>query len=415
MRWARVRILQIQTYHYRRGGDSTYMFNLSRLLEDRGHEIVHFAMRHPENLPSPYAEHFVSEIDFPALLERPTPLALLRVLGRSIHSGEAKRKITRLIEETKPEIAHIHNIHAHLTTSILAPLKRAGIPIVWTLHDYKLVCPNSDLLSVGKICERCIPNRFHHVLLRRCKKGSLGASLVAMLVALHDRMTRVPSRVDRFIAPSRFLERKLAEGGFDPDKIAWLPNFVDVEESSTGPGGDYYLYFGRLSREKGIDILIRAAARLGRGRLRILGDGPERPALERLAAEQGAADIKFLGHRSGEELRRILCGAQFVVLPSRWYENLPFSIMEAFAAGRPVVASDLGGIPEMVDDGVNGFLFPSGDEGALADRIATLLDSPELREEMGRRGWEKSREIYNAEYHYGRIMEIYGELSSGAV
>ena len=276
--------------------------------------------------------------------------------------------------------------------------------------SYKLVCPNSDLLSHEEICERCIPNRFHHILLRRCKKGSLGASTLAMLTAQYDRLTRVPSRVDRFIAPSKFLRGKLVEGGFDEDKITWLPNFVDTEGCGNAPDGDYFLYFGRLSHEKGIDILIRAAACLGRGRLRILGDGPERPKLEQLAAESGASGIEFLGHRSTEELKTILCGAQFVVLPSRWYENLPFSIMEAFAAGRPVVASDLGGIPEMVDDGVNGFLFPAGDGEALTGRMATLIDSPELRKEMGQKGREKALELYNAEYHFGRIMEIYREL-----
>ena len=386
------------------------MFNLSRLLESKGHEVVHFAMRHPDNLPSPYADYFVSGIDFPDLLGRPTPSAALRVLGRSIYSGEAREKIARLVADTKPDIAHIHNIHAHITTSILRPLERAGIPIVWTLHDYKLVCPNSDLLSGGEICERCIPNRFHHVLLRRCKKGSLGASLVAMLVAVHGRLTRVPSRVDRFIAPSRFLEGKLIEGGFDRDRISWLPNFVDEADREGEQEGDYYIYFGRLSREKGVDILIRAAALLGRGRLRILGEGPERAALERLAAGSGAEGIEFLGHRPEEELAAILREAQFVVLPSRWYENLPFSIMEALAAGKPVVASDIGGIPEMVDDGVNGFLFPAGDVDALARRIADLLDSPDLRRELGRHGREKARELYNADYHYGKIIEIHRGL-----
>jgi len=389
------------------------MFNLSRLLEERGHEVVHFAMRHPDNLPSPYADYFVGEMDFPALLERPTPSAALRVLGRSIYSGEARRKISLLIEDTKPDIAHIHNIHAHITTSILAPLERAGIPIVWTLHDYKLVCPNSDLLSGGEICERCIPNRFHHILLRRCKKGSLGASAVAMLVALYDRLTRVPSRVDRFIAPSRFLERKMVEGGIDREKIEWLPNFVYAGEHDAGPEGDYYLYIGRLSREKGIDVLIRAAARLGRGRLLILGDGPERETLERLAAESGAVGIEFLGRRPASEVKAILGAARFVVLPSRWYENLPFSIMEALAAGKPVVASDIGGVPEMVDDGVNGFLVPPDDEGALADKIAALLADPALRAEMGSMGRGKALELYGPDYHYTRIMEIYRELRSG--
>ena len=403
-----MRVLQIQTYHYFRGGDSTYMFNLSRLLEERGHEVVHFAMRHPENLPSPYADHFVREIDYPSLLARPTPAALVRVLGRSIYSAEARSRIERLIAETKPDIAHIHNIHAHLTTSILAPLEKAGIPVVWTLHDYKLICPSSDFLSRGEICERCVPNRFHHVLLRRCKRGSLGASLVAMLISLYDRATRVPSRIGRFIAPSRFLERKMIEGGFDRGRITSIPNFVYMEERGTEPDGDYYCYIGRLSREKGVDILIGAAKRLGRGRLLILGDGPERPALERLAGE--GAGIEFLGRWPADEVKATLRCAQFVVLPSRWYENLPFAVMEAFEAGKPVVASDIGGIPEMVEDGVNGLLFPVGDEEALARHIGYLLDSPSIRGEMGRRGREKAEQLYSPGYHYERIMEVYRKL-----
>jgi glycosyltransferase involved in cell wall biosynthesis len=406
-----LRVLQIQTYHFYRGGDSTYMFNLSGLLERNGHEVAHFAMHHPENLPSPFSKYFVSEIDFPSLLDRPTPASALRVLGRSIHSGEARGNITRLIREWRPDVAHIHNIHAHLTTSILAPLRKARVPTVWTLHDYRLVCPNSNLLSGEEICERCMPNRFYHVVLRRCKKGSLGASLLAMVTAFYDRLTRLPTRIDRFIAPSDFLKNKLVEGGFDPGRITCLPNFLDVDSYGPSPAKGYFLYFGRLSFEKGVDLLIRATARLGRGSLRILGEGPARLGLEGLAAEVGASNIMFLGHRSGEELRRILSEAQFVVLPSRWYENLPFSIMEAFASAKPVVASDLGGIPEMVDDGVNGYLFTPGDVDALAGLLERLLGDPRLAEEMGRKGREKAMQLYTAEHHYERVMEIYRDIT----
>jgi glycosyltransferase involved in cell wall biosynthesis len=406
-----LRVLQIQTYHFYRGGDSTYMFNLSGLLERNGHEVAHFAMQHPENLPSPFAKYFVSEIDFPSLLRRPTPAAALRVLGRSVYSGEARRNITRLIDDWRPDIAHIHNIHAHLTTSILAPLRSAGVPVVWTLHDFKLVCPNSSFLSGEEICERCLPNRFYHVVLRRCKKGSLGASLLAMVTASYDRLTRIPANIDRFIAPSSFLKSKLVEGGFEPERITCLPNFVDVGSYRSSPAKGYFLYVGRLLYEKGIDVLIRATARLGRGSLHILGEGPAQAGLERLAAEVGASNVRFLGYRSGDELKRILSEAQFVVLPSRWYENLPFSIMEAFASGKPVVASDLGGIPEMVDDGVNGYLFPPGDVEALGERLARLLDDPLTAEEMGRRGREKAVQLYTAEHHYGCIMEIYREVT----
>ncbi len=406
-----MRILQIQTFHYYRGGDSTYMFNLSGLLVSRGHEVVHFAMRHPDNLPSAQEKYFVNEIDFPRLLERRTPPAALKVLGRGIYSGEARRNISRLIDDVRPDVAHIHNCHSHLTTSILAPLRRAGIPIVWTLHDYRLVCPNSNFLSGYEICERCLPNRFHHAVLRKCKRGSAGASFVAMAATLYDRMTRVQSRVQRFIAPSRFLAGKLAEGGFDPARITTLPNFVDAGAFHSRPDDDYAVYFGRLSREKGVDILLEAMARAGRGKLKIVGDGPERSGLEHLADKLGLGNVEFLGYRSGNELKEILSRAQFVVLPSRWYENLPFSIMEAFASCKPVIASDIGGIPEMVDHGENGLLFPTGDAGELADRIAILLDSQELRESMGRKGRQRVLEIYNADHHYRGIMEIYGDVT----
>jgi glycosyltransferase involved in cell wall biosynthesis len=321
--------------------------------------------------------------------------------------------MARLIEDARPAIAHIHNCHSHLTTSILAPLRHAGIPIVWTLHDYRLVCPNSDFLSGDEICERCLPNRYHHVVLRRCKKGSIGASAVAMAASVYDRVTGVPRNVQRFIAPSRFLAEKLEQGGFDPARITVLPNFVDTASFDPRPEGDYALYFGRLSREKGVDILLEAMARVGKGKLKIAGDGPAREDLEALASGLGLASVEFLGHRSGDELRDILSGAQFVVLPSRWYENLPFSIMEAFASGKPVIASDIGGIPEMVDDGENGLLFPMGDVGELERQLATLFDSHELCGKMGAKGREKALRLYSAGYHYDRIMEIYSEAAVG--
>jgi glycosyltransferase involved in cell wall biosynthesis len=232
-----------------------------------------------------------------------------------------------------------------------------------------------------------------------------------MAASVYDRATGVPRNVQRFIAPSRFLAGKLEQGGFDPARITVLPNFVDAASFDPRPEGDYALYFGRLSREKGVDILLRAMASLGKGKLKIAGDGPVRGNLEALASELGLVNVEFLGRRTGEEMRKILSSAQFVVLPSRWYENLPFSIMEAFAAGKPAIASDIGGIPEMIDDGENGLLFPMGDVGELERQLATLFDSPELRMQMGARGREKALRLYSAGYHYDRIMEIYSDVA----
>ncbi len=401
----------VQTYYFQRGGDSTYMLGLSKLLEERGHEVVPFGMRTPSNLPTPYADYFVSEIDFPSLLARRSPRAAWRVLARSVYSGEARRKIAALADAVKPDLAHFHNIHAHLTTSIVSPLRARGIPIVWTLHDFRLVCPNTSFLRGGEICERCLPNRYYEAVLRRCKKGSLPASLVAAITTLYDRAARVPSRIDRFVAPSAFLKRKLVEGGFDPARVAVVPNFVDLDSYRALPEKGYFVYLGRLLYEKGLDYLVRAVSKLETGRLVIVGEGSVEGDLRALARELGTDRVEFAGHKSGEALRRLVAESQFVVLPSRWYENLPFAIMEAMACSKPVVASNLGGIPEMVDDGATGMLFPMGDVDALADRLRRMLGDRPAREEMGRRGREKAERLYGREVHYERIMEIYRDAA----
>lgn len=408
-----MKILMVQTFHFLRGGDSTYMFNLTRLLEEHGHEVVHFAMRHPQNLPCPQEAYFTREIDFPALLERSSPAAAWAVLSRSIHNREARRAIARLAGDARPDIAHLHNIHGHLTTSILRPLCARGIPVVWTCHDCRLVCPNSSFLCRGELCERCLPRRYWHAVLRRCKKGSLAASAVAALTSAWDRMTGVPRRVDRFVTPSRFVAGRLAAGRIDPRRIVPIPNFVDLGPVETVPEGDYCLYFGRLLHEKGIDTLIRAMGALERGRLLIAGEGPLREELGRLAERVAPGRVEFCGFRTGARLRALIAGAQFVVVPSRWYENLPFSVMEAMAAGRAVVAADIGGIPEMVDDGVTGLLYPVGDEQALRGRLERLFGDPPLRRAMGARGREKAERLYGRERHYERILQVYREVLAG--
>lgn len=386
------------------------MLSLSKLLEEHGHEVIPFGMKTPGNLPTSYERFFVSEIDFPSLLASRSPRAAWRVISRSIYSKEARTKIAALADETKPDIAHFHNIHAHLTTSIVGPLRARRIPIVWTLHDFRLVCPNTSFLDKGKICERCLPNRYYEALLRRCKKGSLAASFVAMLTTVWDRASRLPSHIDRFIAPSAFLRSKLAQGGIDPEKISVASNFVDLASYKCLPEKGYFLYIGRLLYEKGIDLLIRAVSKLPQGKLLIVGEGPIEEDLRNLSDRVAAGKVQFAGRKEGEELRRLLAESQFVVLPSRWYENLPFAVMEAMASSKPVVASYVGGIPEMVEDGVTGFLFPLGDVDALAEKISRLLADRSLREAMGRRAREKAEKLYGSEGHYRRIMEIYREV-----
>jgi glycosyltransferase involved in cell wall biosynthesis len=220
-------------------------------------------------------------------------------------------------------------------------------------------------------------------------------------------MTGVPEMVDRFIAPSRFLAGKLAEGKIPAERIVTIPNFTPLDAWPDAGERDYFLYFGRLLPEKGIDVLIRAAGKAGVSRCLIAGEGPEEENLRREAERHGAGRVEFTGFLGGDDFRRTVAGARFTVLPSRWYENLPFTVMESMAAGRPVVASDIGGIPEMVDDGHTGLLFPAGDEEALRLCIERLDSDAELRREMGRRGRMKAEKLYGSERHYEAVMEVY--------
>jgi glycosyltransferase involved in cell wall biosynthesis len=401
-----------QKYHYRRGGDSVYMFNLSDLLRSRGHRVAHFSMRHPKNVESDYSDYFTSELDYPALLSQGSVAAGMKVLARSVYNREARAGISNLLDDFSPDIAHFHNIHDHLTTSIIGPLHERGVPVVWTLHDYRPVCPNSNLLSGKEICERCLPGKFYNVLLHRCKKNSAAASFVSMLAGYSDRLRNPYTRVGRFIAPSSFMKRKLSEGGLPPEKITVLPNFMDTSGyGRSKEEGDYVVYFGRLSYEKGIDTLIRAFSGTELSRLVIAGEGPERKRLESLAAECDGRRVEFAGHLAGNGLRRLVASSKFVVLPSRWYENLPFSVMESMAAGKPVIASDIGGIPEMVEHGVTGLLFPPEDEERLEEAMRKLLSDPGLRIRMGEAARERAKRLYNSEVHYRGIIDIYHDLS----
>jgi glycosyltransferase involved in cell wall biosynthesis len=402
----------VQKYHYRRGGDSVYMFGLSSLLREKGHRVAHFSMQHPKNVDSEYSKYFSPELDYPALLKEHSLSAGWKVLSGSIYNREARDRISSLIDDFKPDLAHFHNIHDHLTTSIITPLKSRSVPIAWTLHDYRPVCPNSNFLSGMEICERCLPGKFYNVFLHRCKKNSAAASFVSMLTGYSDRLRGVYGRVDRFIAPSRFMKEKLAAGGISPERVTVLPNFIDIDQyAPSDTEGDYLIYFGRLSYEKGVDTLLRAFDGIGDSRLVIAGDGPDRENLEALAGRLGLSGVQFAGFTEPGKLKGLIAGAKFVVLPSRWYENLPFSVMESMAAAKPVIATGIGGIPEMVEDGVTGLLFAPDDHRALRGAMDRLLDGPELRTAMGRAGREKAERLYNSGAHYRGIIDIYRDLA----
>jgi len=330
---------------------------------------------------------------------------------RSVYSLEAKRKILQLVDDFKPDVAHLQTIHNHISPSIIHALKKAGVPIVWTLHIYTPICQNSTFFCRGEICETCRPNRFYMAILRRCKYDSYVASFVTALAAYVHRALGLYDLVDLYVSPSQFSRSKFVEFGFPPHRIVHLPNFADLGQTKPRFGGDGYgMFLGRLIPEKGVETLLRALIHVPDTPFKIVGDGPCRPGLEQLSGTLGLSNIEFTGYKARAELRALLQGASFVVVPSEWYENMPFSILEAFAYGKPVIATNIGGIPEMVEDGKDGFLFEYRNYIQLAEKIVLLISQPELAIQLGHNAREKAEKLYNEQHHYDRIMEVYSRV-----
>ncbi len=408
-----MKILHLSNYYYIRGGDCTYLFSLKKLLEQEGHENIVFSMHHPQNLDSGYSGYFVNYINYADEVKEQTLLSGLKILYRAVYSIEAKKKIESLIEKEKPDIAHVQSLHHNLTHSVLYPLRKHNIPIVWTLHDYALICPNTLFLCRGQVCEKCKKKKFYWSIIKKCKKDSLGASTVAVIETVVHRIMKMSDLVDIFITPSEFLRNKLIEYGINRDKIVCINNFIDLDpgKEKADDVGDYYLYVGRLTREKGIKTLIDAAIKADTGKLMIVGDGDLKDELISYVKEKGGdAEIEFLGLRSHEEVIGLIKNCKFVVLPSECYENFPYAVLESFACGKAVIGSRIGGIPELVRDNETGLTFEPGNSYDLSSKIKYLNDNPDNSLKMGENARLFVEQKLNAKKYYLKIMQIYNTV-----
>lgn len=399
------RLLSINSYHYRRGGADAVYLDHAALMEELGWENAFFSMHHPLNQPSPWSKYFVDEIQ---IGHQYTLVEKVVKATKVIYSFEAQRKLQGLIADFRPDIAHLHNIYHHLSPSILPVLKRAGIPAVMTAHDLKIACPNNKMLTRNGVCERCKVGRYHQVVLNRCVQDSLAAStIVAAESFLHRWLQSYRNNLDKIIVPSRFYIAKLVEWGWPADMFTYVPNYVDASrfEPVFAPG-DYFVYLGRLSFEKGIETLIRAAA-AARVPLKLVGTGPIEEKSKRLAAELGA-QVDFVGYRTGPDLQAVVRACRAAVLPSEWYENSPISVLESFALGKPVIGARIGGIPEMVRHRETGWQFESGNVEQLAACLREVHAAPDRDvEQMGRRSRLLVEQEFNRERYIGSILDVY--------
>lgn len=370
-----MKILLINKYHFLKGGAERAYFDMARMLEERGHTVAFFSMRHPENRPTPWERYFIKNIEYQD--GRLSPWQRLSLAGKILFNFDAKKRLERLLDDFQPDIAHIHNIYHQLSPSLFWPLKKRGIPIIMTLHDYKLVSPNYNLFVREKIWEHTSGLR---CLLDRCVKDSFAKSFVCALEGWLHTLLGSYGKTDVFVAPSRFLIEKYHRLGFRR-KIIYLPNPLAPLEKTGEPAPrekDIFLFFGRLSSEKGVDTALEAWTLLGEEKkLWIVGDGPDRERLETLARESGLGKrVTFFGARYGEELERLKQRAEAIILPSRWYENFPYTLIESLQSGCVVIAADTGGISERIRDRENGLLFKPSDAQALAEAVRSLGSLP---------------------------------------
>jgi glycosyltransferase involved in cell wall biosynthesis len=385
------------------GGSDRYFFELSQLLAAKGHKVVPFCGASTNNEASEYSRYFPTTPD----AGNPSPADAVRF----IYSHGARNKIEQAIAEQRPDIAHLHIYYGKLTGSILGPLRKAGIPVVQTLHEYKLLCPVYTCIRNEAICEDCQGRYFWKALANRCNRGSILRSAASTLESYVSKALGAVSHIDHFIGASQFMTDKMLSIGIPDHKISTVHNFVDSARfTPASSAGSYVLYFGRLEKTKGLFTLIDALRSLPKMRCVIAGDGPARAELQARAESYGLRHIDFLGFVSGSKLHDLIRGASCTVLPSEWYENCPMSVLESLAFARPVIGTSIGGIPELIDDGQDGRLVAVAQPQQLSEALAEIAGNPARAMEMGMVGLDKVRNTFSPALHYAQIDAIYRKL-----
>lgn len=420
-----MKIVTASKFYYLRAGLEAYLFKITESLKSHGHDIIPFSTRHKKNIANDYEKFFSEYIELGGE-ENISLYNKIRAFTKIFYNFEAREKFSRLLDFTKPDLVWGFGIHRHLSPSVFVEAKRHSIPVIHRLSDYALICPDSRLIrgdnenctellcSLGgclKAVEyKCVRrSNFHN----SDKKTSMLASIVgAAEVHFHNRFGAYINNVDKFIAPSEFLRKVMIRGGIPESKMVHIPIFIDpkqyIPEFSSQP---YLVYFGRLSQEKGLPVLINAMSGLKKHKLLIIGDGPQKGYLENKIIEKNLENVKLLGNKQGLELARIVRNSRLVIVPSIWYDNSPNVILEAFALGKPVLAANIGGIPEYIQENINGILYQYNNCLELAEKIDYLMNNPDYCEEMGKAARKKVLEKYNPEIHYEMVMKVIKEIT----
>lgn len=384
-----MRILLAHDFYKNVGGEDIATLADKKLLDDHGQDVLFYTRNN-------------REIDDYSLPER------LALPLTTVHSLRTLHEVSSLVRQHKPDVAYIQNFFPLISPSIYHTLYRLHVPIVQVIHDFRFLCPNGLFYTEGQVCERCKGGNYLHAVRHRCYRDSYFASAVASSVIGLNRFAGMLDKISAFVCLTEFSKRKLIEVGIPEDKIFVRPHYMDASRIVPSFGrGDYVLFLGRLTSEKGIWTLIRAFSHLNEVPLKIVGTGPLESDLRKYVREKCLRNVELLGFKEGLEKWSLLLGSLFVIVPSEWYETFCLVVMEAYAAGKPVIGSDLGSLPSVIENGKSGLLFRTGDSDDLQDKIEHLLVHVDDVAKMGVYGRKLVDSKYHPELCYESLMEIF--------
>lgn len=417
-----MKVLIINYRYFVSGGPERYLFNLKNLLEQKGHEVIPFSVKYAKNIFTSFDKYFVSPIsseDEIYFREHKKSLkSIVKALERSFYSNEVYENLVKLIEDEKPDFAIILHYLRKLSPSVLTALNDCKIPFVVRLSDFAMVCPNAHLIKGNQICELCINGSLLNSVKYKCVQNSFGASLVNYLATKYHQHKKYFDLIPSFIIPSKFTLNKFIQAGFDINKLVHVPTLVNIKTNFSTVNKNKIIYVGRLDYTKGVHLLLRAVKILQTKyaikdyEYIIAGSGDPQyvTELNEYISVHNLQKVRLLGHVGKSELDSLLKESIALVAPSIWYDNMPNSVLESFALGTPVIASNIGSLPEIVIDEYNGLLFKPNDSDDLAEKIIKLILDQDKAEQLGENAYNFVMQNHSADIHYQKLMEVYNTL-----
>ncbi len=398
-----MRILLVNKFHYLKGGSEKYYFDLAKLLKEHGHEVAFFSMKDEKNIKTDCKEYFVENSDM-------NSKNIFKALD-VIYSKKNKKAMEKALNDFKPDIVHLNNFQRQLSASIIKPIKKRYIPIVFTAHDLQAICPAIVMLDREKnICDECKNGKYINCVKKKCVKNSSLKSLLGAIEGKYYRSKKIYSKqIDRIITPSEFYKKELEEDEIKPEKIVALHNFIDMDDYNVKIEDEgYAFYFGRIIKEKGVLNLIKAFKDIKYHKLYIAGDGPDIEKVKKYIKNNKLENqIKLLGFLNSDQVKEYVRKARFIVVPSVWYENCPYSVLETLAMGKPIIGSNLGGIPELVKNNETGLIYKYDNINELIDKMKVLFENKDKAEELGKTAKKTAKENFSKEAYYNKIIKIY--------